>query len=267
MLPVLKDMSWGAGRLARATVALACAASLAMPTVARARAPEGPASSTPETSETSEELHGLAETHVYKALEHFNRGAYVDSEEEFRRVAFYAPNWRPLHFNLAVLAEAQGKLGNAVREYRAFRPHGSLDEQLLVDQRIDELGHRRQRIIAAYRRQIALSSVSMTLGALGIAGASVALVFHFRKKKAFEDAKEWNMMLMPGQEGLQRAENKPKGGLLFLGIYGGFFALIVMGASVFPLRNAVRSKRLLDGIALGPTRLQWAGGASARLRF
>mgnify|MGYP000255242997 CR=1 FL=1 len=37
-------------------------------------------------------------------------GAYVEAEEEFKRAAFYSPRWRPLHFNLGVLAEAAGEL-------------------------------------------------------------------------------------------------------------------------------------------------------------
>lgn len=264
MLHVLKDRSQGAGRVARAAIAVICAASLSTPTVAHARAPEGPA---PSTAETSEELTPQAEKHAYKALEHFNTGAYVDSEEEFRRVAFYAPNWRPLHYNLAVLAEAQGKLGTAVQEYRAFRPHGSPDEQLLVDQRIDELGRRRQRIVGAYRRQIALSSTAMSLGVLGLAGASVGLASYLRRKQAYQEAMDFNAMLGPDEQHLKMDEKPLKGGLLYLSIYGGLIALMLVGYSVIPLRNAIRSKRRLDGLALGPTRLQWNGGAGVRLRF
>ena len=47
----------------------------------------------------------------------------------------------------------------------------------------------------------------------------------------------------------------------------GLISLALVGYSVVPLRKAISSKRQLDGIALGPTRLQWSGGAGARLRF
>ncbi|MFY0540150.1 hypothetical protein [Nannocystis pusilla] len=116
-------------------------------------------------------LNDQAQKHATKAVDHFDKGNYVGAEEEFRRVAFYAPNWRPMHYNLAVLAEAQGKLGTAVSEYQAFRPHGSPEEQLVVDQRIDELGRRRARIASAYKRQIGLGAGTLTLGLGGLGGA------------------------------------------------------------------------------------------------
>ena len=126
-----------AHKLGRATVAASVAATLAVAGPARAGEPsEGPAG--PPT----DELNAQAEKHAIKAVDHFNNGAFIDAEEEFRRVSFFAPNWRPLHYNLGVVAEAQGKLGPAVHEYKTFRPLASPEEQMLVAQRIDELGRR-----------------------------------------------------------------------------------------------------------------------------
>lgn len=284
---VQKDMFRETGRkLGRAAVATICATTLAMPSSAMATEPEGPQ---PSTAETSEELNSQAQKHAAKAIEHFNNGAFVDSEEEFRRVAFFAPNWRPLHFNLGVLAEAQGKLGTAVSEYKEFRPHGSPDEQLIVDQRLDELGRRKMKISGAYKRQIALSATTMTLG-LGSIGGAVAMFLLGPKQT--EKAKEWNdaadtvaamsdgcpqndnnqcYNYYQGEAAALRedAEKFEKRGklLTFGGIYVVIIGLLLTTYSIIPLRNAIRSKRQLDGINLGKTRLKWNGGAGVTLRF
>jgi len=273
-------------KLGRAAVAVACAASLVTPTVARATEPEGPQ---PSTAETSEDLNPQAQKHATKAIEHFNNGAYVDSEEEFRRMAFFAPNWRPLHFNLAVLAEAQGKLGTAVNEYKEFRPHGSPDEQLIVDQRIDELGRRKIKIAGAYKRQIALSATSMTLGLGSIGGAAALFVLGARN---VDRAKEYDAV---ADQAVQMANNCPandstgcynawqeeasglraeadklekrRTGMFYGGIYLAIFGLLLTAYSIIPLRNAIKSKKQLDGINLGKTKLKWNGGAGVTLRF
>lgn len=286
---VLKDMrsfKKETGRkLARAAVATICATTLAMPSVATATEPEGPQ---PSTAETSEELNSQAQKHAVKAIEHFKNGAFVDSEEEFRRVAFFAPNWRPLHFNLGVLAEAQGKLGTAVSEYKEFRPHGSPDEQLVVDQRLDELGRRKMKISGAYKRQIALSATAMTLG-VGAIGGAVAMFILGPKQS--EKAKEWNdaadTVVQMGKDNCAGnvdclnqyqaqanelsadAEKFEKRGklLTFGGIYVVIIGLLLTTYSLVPLRNAIKSKRQLDGINLGKTRLKWNGGAGVTLRF
>lgn len=283
---VQKDMFRETGReVARAAVATVCATTLAMPSPAMATEPEGPQ---PSTAETSEGLNSQAQKHAAKAIEHFNNGAFVDSEEEFRRVAFFAPNWRPLHFNLAVLAEAQGKLGTAVSEYKEFRPHGSPDEQLVVDQRLDELGRRKSKISGAYKRQIALSATTMTLG-VGAIGGAVAM-FVLAPKQA-EKAKEWNAAadtVAGMSEGCPQGDNQcfdyyegeatalrddaekfeNRGKMLKVaGIYVVVIGLLLTTYSLVPLRNAVRSKRQLDGINLGKTRLKWNGGAGVTLRF
>ena len=54
-------------------------------------------------------------------------------------------------------------------------------------------------------------------------------------------------------------------------LYGAYFGVIIglvaIAYSFVPLTKSIRSKRQLDGLALGPTRLQWNGGAGVRLRF
>ncbi|MCY1057968.1 hypothetical protein [Nannocystis sp. SCPEA4] len=282
MTQVSKDMFARTGfKIGRAAVAVACAVSLTTPAVARATEPEGPE---PSTAETSEELNAQAQKHAVKAIEHFNNGAYIDSEEEFRRVAFFAPNWRPLHFNLAVLAEAQGKLGTAVSEYKSFRPHGSPDEQMIVDQRLDELGRRKLKISGAYKRQIALSSGAMILGVGSLGGAAALFAVMVRNgKRADEyndaaDMAESMLGVNPDYDPILqmqandfRAEatslTKRRTGMLYGGVYLAIFGLLLTAYSIIPLRNAIKSKRQLDGINLGKTKLQWNGGAGATLRF
>lgn len=254
---IFSDMFSGTcHRFGRALVAGACAASLALPATVRAAEPEGPA---PSTAETSEALNEQAQRHVAKALDRFNQGKYVDSEDEFRRVAFYAPTWRPLHFNLAVLAEAQGKLGAAVSEYQAFRPHASPDERLVVDQRIDELGRRRARIAGAYKRQMGFGAGTLALGLGGLGGGVAMFVIHVQRKEAYEEAQ---MQPEPPAD-----PKKPSGALVAGGYWVGLFGLILTGLGVSLLVQAVKSKRKLDSIAVGKGRLQWTGGAGVRLRF
>ena len=66
-----------------------------------------------------------------------------------------------MHFNLAVMAEAQGKLGTAVTEYKAFQPFATPDESLVAEQRIVELDGRRRKIAGAYKQKIAVGAITM----------------------------------------------------------------------------------------------------------
>lgn len=270
--PVIIDMLQETGcKIGRVAVACACAAALAVSTPARAQEAEGPKPS----REATDDLNPQAEKETIKAIEHFNNGAYTDAEESFQRVAFFVPNWRPLHFNLAVVAEAQGKIGTAVTEYKLFRPYAKDDERMLVDQRIDELGRRKSRISGAYKRQIALSATAMTLGlgALGGGAALVAIMIK-RGKDAEELEKQASMYDSVGNMTAAQAArdeaaslNKSKTGLLYGGIYLFIFGALAAAYSFIPLRNAIKSKRQLDGLSLGPTRLKWTGPASVQLRF
>lgn len=196
----------------------------------------------------TDELQDLALERVKKAAEHHASGRYSDAEEEFKRAAYFAPNWRGLHFNLGVVAEAQGKLGTAIAEYRLFRPLAGADEALLVDQRIDELTRRRAQIARVYHRQIAGGSIALAMCVGALTGAVLLFVLGQVRHKRGEisDDKRAGMWA---------------GGLL-LGIYG----VLALGGAGLVLQRGVASKRKLDGLALGGARLRWAG-AGAQLRF
>jgi hypothetical protein len=222
------------------------AASVALGVPATARASE-PAADL--TGGVSDELTPQAAEHVAAAQRHFESGSYVLAEESFQRASFFAPKWRPLHYNLAVLAEAQGHLGLAVREYRTFRPYATADEAMVVDQRIHELDDRRRRIVALHRRQIGVGAGMLTLG-VSMVGTAVTL---------------WVLALQLDKDDAELKERRS--GMLvggyFLGLFGALFAV---GAGV-ALGQGVKSKRQLEGLALGRARLQWAGGGGVRLRF
>jgi hypothetical protein len=279
--PVIMDMLQETGsKLGRAAVALACAASLTVSGTARAQEPEAEAEGPKAGGEPTDELNPQAERETVKAVEHFNNGAYVDAEASFNRVAFFVPNWRPLHYNLAVVAEAQGKIGTAVTEYKLFRPYARPDEKLLVDQRIDELGRRKGKIGGAYKRQIALSATALTLGVGGIAGGAVLFVFMAKRGKEADElineaegleAQSMGNDLFSMQAADKRAEaadlTKNKSAFLYGGVYLVIFGLLATAYSIIPLGRAIKSKRQLDGLSLGRTKLQWTGGAGMRLRF
>jgi len=212
---------------------------LAAPTVARAGEP---ATDEPRT----DELTDKAERHVLRANDLARSGEYAEAEAEFKRAAFFSPRWRPLHFNLAVLAEAQGKLGVAIREYEAFKPYATEEEALLVEQRIHELGDRRKKFIRSQRGQMTAGAILLTIGLATVAGGSALIGVYAAGDETYRS----------GHKGLL-------GGGAAMVIYG---ALIAFGASV-PLSKSVKAKRQLNGLALGPTRLHWTGGAGFALRF
>ncbi|MBL9104153.1 MAG: hypothetical protein JNL82_24620 [Myxococcales bacterium] len=216
----------------RALVSVVCALVLAAPAEARAADPP------------TDELTPQAQEHVTRAVEAMKRSAYADAEASFMRAAFFTPNWRPLHFNLAVAAEAQGKLGVAIREYEAFKPLARPDEALLADQRISELNERILKFRRGQRSRLVAGAVITSVG-FAAAGGGGALV------------------------GLYAADSSPYNGKT--GFIVGGAQLILYGSiiglgGVAVLVSAVKARRKLDGLALGPTRLRWAGGA-AQLRF
>ncbi|HEY0132654.1 MAG TPA: hypothetical protein VGB85_01205, partial [Nannocystis sp.] len=127
--------------LLRPVVAALCSLTLALPASARAAEP-APA---PIEGPLTDSLSPKAAEHVARAYEEHKAGAYLNAESAFKRAAFFAPRWRPLHYNLGIVAEAQGHLGTAIREYRTFRPYATDDEGMVVDQRIVELDARRRR--------------------------------------------------------------------------------------------------------------------------
>ncbi len=132
------------------------------------------------------ELPEQANVHLGKAYDHFNAGSYAQAESEFKRAAFFAPDWKPMTYNLAVVAEAQGHLGEAIDRYQAYRPDAEGDTGLVVDQRIAELEDRIDRVKKADRRQLILGSLAVSTGALAL-GGGVGL-FLLRQKRNEEIA-------------------------------------------------------------------------------
>lgn len=261
----------------RATLATVCSLTLVIPSAAQARfsEPEAPAV---DPAEASDELPPKAQEHVVKGLQQFQNGAYTNAEEEFRRAAFFAPKWRSLHFNLGVVAEAQGKLGTALTEYKAFKPYASPDEAMVADQRILELNDRRRRIGGSYKSQIAASAIAMTLGVLLLGGGG-ALIGIAIKDKATIDKNTTELdklnATFPASDPMRVTEltdeNEKLTSRRSKFLYGSYFGIIIglvaIAYSFVPLTKSIKSKRQLEGIALGPTRLQWTGGMGARLRF
>lgn len=259
-------------RLSRAAVTVACSLSLALPASVRAQEPGG----------SSELLPERASEHVTKAIRLFNKGEYGNAEEEFKRAAFFAPRWRPLHFNMAVLAEAQGKLGAAIREYKQFQPYATPEEGVLVEQRIFELDDRRRRIAASYRQQIAVGAAALSVGVLtlGAGGALLGMVFLDKEKIADNKDRAAYLMVISGDAAPNQyqaqidaldSENsrlEARRAKLQTGSYLAIVAgLLITAYSIIPLSKSIKSKRQLEGLALGSTRLKWNGGAGVTLKF
>lgn len=265
----------------RITVATLCSLTLALHTnTAQARGSE-PEPAAVDPADASDDLPPKAQKHVVKGLQQFEGGAYSNAEEEFRRAAFFAPKWRSLHFNLGVVAEAQGKLGTALTEYKSFKPYASPDESMIVDQRIYELNDRRKKIASGYKSQIATSAIAMSLGvlALGAGGALIGIAIKDKKTIASNtetldnDPNDFDDTM-----GLTEAQRKEladdntdlaarRTKFLYGAYFGIIFGLLAIGYSFIPLTKSIKSKRQLEGIALGKTRLHWNGGAGVRLRF
>lgn len=252
--------------LSRTLVALACAVTLATPTAARARVqdPEPDAASAP-----TDELNARAQEHVAKAYDNYRQQYYAGAESELRRAAFFAPRWRPLHFNLAVLAEAQGKLNAAVSEYTAFKPFAIGDEQLITEQRILELDQRRREIASGYRRKIVGGGVAVSLGIAGIAGGItlVAIGSSMAKDREVDSGMPDDPTSPDIDESRTTTSNATKRAtLVTAGLLTGLVSVLVLLLATPRLRKALKARRQLDGLALGPTRLRLASTGVA-LRF
>lgn len=219
--------------MSRVVVTVVCALALALPGDVRGEEPK------------TDDLTPQAEEHVKKATDAMKRGAYSDAKESFMRASFFAPNWRPLHFNLGVAAEAQGELRVAIREYEAFKPYATADEALVADQRIGELKDRIARFRRSQRTKLIAGAVIVTIGAGAAAGGGALVGLYATGSAMFkEDHKAY---LAGGAQMI---------------LYGTLLAL----GGVAVLVPAVKARRKLDGMALGPTRLHWTG-AGALLRF
>ena len=239
----------------RAAVAVLCSLSilslmtLALPTSARAADP----AANPFEEPLTDSLSLKAAEHVAKAYEEHKAHAYGNAEAAFKRAAFFEPRWRPLHFNLGVVAEAQGNLGTAIKEYKTFRPFATPDEGMVVDQRILELDARRRNIAAKHRGQIVVGALVLSVGVGMMAGGGILAGLN-AKEIPYDSAVDM------GTDPNSKRKKLLTGGVV-LALYG----LLVVGLAFVPLSKAVRSKRQLDGLALGRARLRLtAGGASLR---
>ena len=260
--------------LSRAAITAACCLTLTLPADVRAAEPEDEGGD--PGGPVTEHLSERASEHITKAIRAFNNAQYSNAEEEFKRAAFFAPKWRPLHFNMAVVAEAQGKLGVAIHEYKQFRPNATSEEELVVDQRIFELDDRRRKIAAGYKQQIATGAIALTIGIAALGGGAAMLAIAIQNKGKIDDKKESRDTLVqdanyqPLYDALQADIDKlTKQRTTFLtGAYIAIVAgVIIVGYSAIPLSKSIRSKRQLEGIVLGPTRLKWNGGLGATLKF
>lgn len=252
----------------RPLVALACSLALALPASAHAREPEPEPD--PAAGEPTDELSPQAQQHVIKAYQQYQSKAYASAEAELRRAAFFSPRWRPMHFNLAVMAEAQGKLGTALTEYKAFQPFATPDESLVAEQRIVELDSRRRKIAGVYKQKIATGAITMSIGAAGLgAGIGLFVYGYSMPKTAAGPAPVDNPDTIDIDESMNdtTVDNSAKRTkLITAGYLSGLVGLLVLIYSIVPLKGAVKAKRQLDGLALGPTRLRLANGGVA-LRF
>jgi len=208
------------------------------------------------------ELPEQANIHLGKAYDHFNAGSYDQAESEFKRAAFFAPDWTPMTYNLAVVAEAQGHLGEAIDRYEAYRPNAEGDTGLIVDQRITELEDRIVRIKKADRRQLILGTVAVSTGALALGGGVGLFLLRNKRNDEIDDI-EAMLAIAEGEGGpdaatrdqltadkadkTESAKNLYIGGYI-LAVYGGL-ALLYSGLY---LASAIK-KRKAKKLALRPT--------------
>ena len=222
------------------TVALACATALGLRST--------PASASAHTLgqavhavTSGGELPEQAMLHLGKAYDHFNASAYGKAESEFKRAAFFAPKWAPMTYNLAVVAEAQGHIGDALERYKAYRPEADGDTRLIIDQRIAELEDRKRQLKKTDRRQLILGSTALATGAAALGGGIALLVLAKKEKdKALPD-------------GSDKSKNYYTGGYV-LTVYGGL-ALIYSGLYLAKVVKQRKAKKLAlrpthDGVAI-----------------
>lgn len=217
------------------TVALACATALGLRST--------PASASAHTLGQAVhavtrggELPQQAMLHLGKAYDHFNASAYSKAESEFKRAAFFAPEWAPMTYNLAVVAEAQGHIGEAIERYKAYRPEADTATGAIIDQRIAELEDRTRQLKKIDRRQLILGSTTLATGAAALGGGIALLLLA-------KDEKEKEMT----EQDKGKITKYQTGGYV-LAVYGGL-ALIYSGLYLSKVVRQRKTKKL----ALRPT--------------
>ncbi len=216
------------------TLALACATTLGLrstPASASAHALEQAVQAVTRGGELPEQ----AMVHLGKAYDYFNASAYGKAESEFKRAAFFAPEWAPMTYNLAIVAEAQGHLGDAIERYKAYRPKAEGDTGIIIDQRIAELEDRERQLKKVEHRQLIIGSVAMASGAAALGGGITLLLLAKQEKE------------MAPPDSSDRSKNYYAGGYV-LTVYGGL-ALVYSGLYLTKVLRQRKAKKL----ALRPT--------------
>lgn len=191
-----------------------------------------------------------AKVHLGKAYQHFQSGAYENAEAELKRAAFFAPEWQPLTYDLAVVAEAQGHIDDAIERYEAFRPHAQGDNGVVVDQRIAELRERKVQIKKEYRRQLALAGTFLALSVGAAGGGGGYLIWKGIDEKNRSEKLLNDDLMENDSQGNDLASDSKKhlGYGAALGIYG----LLAVAYAGLYMGKVVKSKER-RALALTPT--------------
>jgi tetratricopeptide (TPR) repeat protein len=150
-----------------ATLVLAC-----LPKSAHA-ADESPPRLTVDAT-TDDALPADAQAYLLEGAQAFRFGHYRGAERNFAQVARLAPRWYAIYFNQAVVAEAQGKVGAAIRSYETFLPHADPAERDALQARMAELERRRDQGVRLHRRQAALGGTVLAVG-MGLFAAGLTM--------------------------------------------------------------------------------------------
>jgi tetratricopeptide (TPR) repeat protein len=231
----------------RATAVLAIA-SLAFAPV-RASAARSLGASAPQSFGASDEegLDPDAIVHLRRGAEHYKRGDYARAELEFGRVARLAPDWQPIRYNLAIAAEAQGKLDLAISHYQAYLADASEREQQVLTMRVTDLERRRSRIVALHRRRIVTNSALLLSAAGLMAGGAAMLAIGVQRQDDFAQEPSYGLIL---------------GGALIASV-----GVVPLSFGLIRIRNDRRRMRTMRSIAWAPVAGPRSVGATLTGRF
>jgi tetratricopeptide (TPR) repeat protein len=146
-----------------------------------ARAAERDASK--ETADLEDGLSAEARKNLQAGALAFRHGNYRAAETSFARVARLAPDWAPIHYNQAIVAEGRGKIGDAIRSYQRYLPHAQPYDRAVVEARLHDLERRRAALVTRHRLQAALGGLSVAVGAGLVTGGITMLALGFRRSQ------------------------------------------------------------------------------------
>jgi tetratricopeptide (TPR) repeat protein len=185
-------------------------------------------------------LSSAALEHLRRGAEYYDRRLYSKAETEFARVAYLAPEWHAVHFNMGANAEAQGKLDKAIESYTAYLRHADERGRRAAELRITELGQRRNDLLKTHRHQVA-AGWSLIGGGLAVsAGGWVMLAYGARSDNGYLIASGWVLGLV--------ALGAPLGG-------------------IERLTKARKTKQKIRGLALSPTGSRTGLGGHLAFQF